>query len=115
MSEAPNETKALTDSDFDAAIENASGPVLIDFWAEWCGPCRMLGPVIESLAAEYDGKATVAKVDIDHNPALAQRFGIRSIPTVLLVENGNVSDSWVGVQQRQTYADALSARVADAA
>ncbi len=105
----------LTDASFDEALATTDGPLLIDFWAEWCGPCRMLGPVVESLAADFKEQATIAKVDIDANPALAQRFGIRSIPTVLLVENGEVSESWVGVQSKETYASALAARVNDVA
>jgi len=91
----------LTAKDFDAAI--TSGRVLVDFWASWCMPCKMLAPVIDELAAKYEGKVTVAKVDIDAEDALATRFGVMSIPTVVLFENGLEVKRFVGVQPREAY------------
>ncbi len=110
----PN-VQALTDANFDDVVRTADAPILVDFWAEWCGPCRTLGPVIESLADEYADRVIVAKIDVDANPGLAQRFGIRSIPTVLLFRDGEVSESWVGVQARDDYATALEQDSATAA
>ena len=91
----------LNETDFDATI--AQGVTLVDFWATWCGPCRMLAPVIEKLAEQYDGRAKVAKVDIDENPGLANRFGIMSIPTVLVFQDGTAVSQAVGVQAESVY------------
>ena len=88
----------VTDQTFDTEVLNANGPVLVDLWAEWCGPCRMIAPVLEKLASNYDGKLKVAKVDIDSNPETARRFGVRSIPTLLLFEGGDLKETTVGVQ-----------------
>ncbi len=87
----------ITDSNFEEVVMKADKPVVIDFWAEWCGPCRMIGPSIESLAKDYEGKAIVGKVDVDSNPAVAQKFMIRNIPTVLFIKDGEVVDKQVGV------------------
>ncbi|MEM7277902.1 MAG: thioredoxin [Pseudomonadota bacterium] len=108
MTQEKLNTLQLSSADFDTELAASKGPVLVDFWAEWCGPCRMLGPVIESLADDYDGRATVAKVDIDQNPELAQRYGVRSIPTVLVFDQGEVSESIVGVRQKADYERALN-------
>ncbi len=94
---------AVTDNDFDAEVLNSEQPVLVDFWAEWCAPCRALGPVIESLADDYDGRAKVAKVDIDANQQIAMRLGIRSIPTVMLFDKGQIVDTFVGVRSKSDY------------
>ncbi len=86
----------LTDSTFDHALSNRSELLMVDFWAEWCAPCKMIAPVLEDLARESAGKVTLAKVNVDENPALAARYGIRSIPTMLLVRGGKVLDQVIG-------------------
>ena len=91
----------LTEQDFDATV--AKGVTLVDFWAGWCGPCKMLAPVIEKLAGQYEGRATVAKVDIDAEAGLANRFGIMSIPTVLIFQDGALQNQAVGVQPAAAY------------
>ncbi len=85
-----------TDANFDAEVINSDKPVLVDFWATWCGPCRMIAPVIEEIASEYEGKAKVAKLDVDANPQVSMKYGIRSIPTLLIFKNGQVVDQIVG-------------------
>ena len=112
MNHAAGAPVALTDQNFADTINSAEGPVLVDFWAEWCAPCRMLGPVIESLSAAYAGKATVAKVDVDSNQAVAMQFGIRSIPTVMLFDKGQVVETFVGVRPEGDYRQSLDKLVA---
>src|SRR2546430_10681175 len=90
------ETVHLTEENFDAAISRETGLMMVDFWAEWCGPCRAISPVLEELARESGGKVTLAKVNVDENPGLAARYGIRSIPTVLFVKQGKVADQVIG-------------------
>jgi len=92
----------FTDANFDAEVLKSKTPVLVDFWAEWCGPCRMLGPTIEELAKEYAGKVKVGKVNVDENPGIASKFGIRSIPTVMIFKDGTVFEQMVGVQPKDT-------------
>ena len=92
----------LTEATFDEEVLKSDIPVLIDFWAEWCAPCKMLGPTIEEIAAEYQGRAKVAKINVDQNPGLAQRYGIRSIPAIILFSNGEVADQLIGVQSKET-------------
>ena len=89
-------TLQLNQDSFETQVQSAGGPVVVDFWAEWCGPCRALGPVVDKLADEFAGQATVAKVDVDKNPELAQRFGVRSIPTLVFFQDGREVDRVVG-------------------
>ena len=86
----------ITDANFEEVVMKADKPVVIDFWAEWCGPCRLIAPIIAQLHEEYEGRAIVGKVDVDNNPMTARKFGIRNIPTVLFVKNGEVVDKQVG-------------------
>lgn len=95
----------LNADNFDNTV--GSGKTLVDFWAGWCGPCKMIAPAIEELATEYDGKITVAKVDVDGEEALAARFGVMSIPTVILFNDGAEVKRFVGVQPKETYAAAI--------
>jgi len=98
--------KHLTNADFDAEI-NSKEPVLVDFWAPWCGPCRMIGPVIEELAEEYAGKAKICKVNVDEEPELARRFKIVSIPCVIVFKDGDDAERLVGARGREDYVKAL--------
>ena len=97
----------LTDANFQAEVLDSDKPVLVDFWATWCGPCRIIAPVIEELAADCEGKAIVGKVDVDHNPQVAMNFGIRSIPTLLFFKNGQVVDQLVGTASKRVLAERL--------
>lgn len=97
----------LTDVNFEQEVLKSDEPVLVDFWAPWCGPCRTVGPLIEDLAPAYDGKVKVGKVNVDENPNTASRYGIMSIPSILLFKNGEVVDTLVGVQSRETYEKAM--------
>lgn len=89
-------TLEFTDGNFTDEVENSDKPVLVDFWAEWCGPCRMVGPVVDELAGEYEGKAKVGKVNVDNNPEISVKYGIRSIPALLIFKNGEVVDQIIG-------------------
>jgi thioredoxin 1 len=99
----------ITDSNFDELVMNSTQPVVVDFWAEWCGPCRLIGPVIEELSKEYEGRAIVGKVDVDANSEVSAKFNVRSIPTVLFIQNGVVVDKSVGAVPKAALAEKLNA------
>lgn len=103
-------TIVLTDTNFDEVI-NSDKPVLVDFWAEWCGPCKMIGPVVEELAGDYDGKAIVAKLNVDENPQTTAKFGVRSIPTLLVFKGGQIVDKQVGAVPKSVLNQKLAAQV----
>jgi thioredoxin 1 len=100
----------ITDANFEE-ITKTDKPILVDFWAEWCGPCKMIGPVVEELAGEYEGKVVVGKLDVDSNPEISQKFGIRSIPTLLVIKNGQVVDKQVGAVAKAVLAQKLDAQI----
>lgn len=101
----------ITDANFEELVINSDKPVVVDFWAEWCGPCRMIGPVIEEMASEYDGKAVVGKVNVDHNPGVSAQFGVRNIPTVLFIKGGEVADKSVGAVPKAQLTQKLDALI----
>ena len=101
----------FTDSNFANEVEESDQPVLVDFWAEWCGPCRMVGPVVEELAEEYQGKAKVGKVNVDHNPQVSVKYGIRSIPALLIFKGGEVVDQIIGAVPKNQIREKLEAQV----
>ncbi len=92
--------KTITDSEFQELIDNSTKPVLVDFWADWCGPCRMLGPILEEISKEYEGKLEVVKLNIDENPETPTKFGVRSIPTLMLFNNGKLMSTKVGASPK---------------
>ncbi|WP_207433610.1 thioredoxin [Sabulibacter ruber] len=100
----------LTDASFEEAIQSDK-PVLVDFWAEWCGPCRMIGPVVEELAKEYEGKAIVGKLDVDANPVITSKYGVRNMPTLLVFKNGQVVDKQVGAVPKYVLEKKLAAHL----
>ncbi len=102
----------FTDSNFEELVLKSDKPVLVDFWAEWCGPCRMVGPIVEELSKDYDGKAVVGKVDVDSNPNISSNYGIRNIPTLLVFKNGQIVDKQVGVVPKAVLAKKLDAQLA---
>lgn len=97
----------ITDKTFESVVLKSDKPVLVDFWAAWCGPCRMVGPVIDELSNDYNGRAVVGKVDVDSNQEFAAKYGVRNIPTVLLFKDGELIDRKVGVSPKQAYAEAI--------
>ncbi len=99
----------ITDSNFDELVLKSDKPVVVDFWAEWCGPCRMIGPLINEMSKDYEGKALIGKVNVDLNANVSAQFGVRSIPTVLFIKNGEVVDKSVGAVPKSTLESKLEA------
>ena len=106
------DTKQFTQDNFEDDVLNASEPVLVDFWAEWCMPCKALGPIIDELATEYVGKVKVGKVNTDENQSLSAKFGISAIPTVILFQNGQIKEKFIGMRGKKDFAAALDAALA---
>jgi thioredoxin 1 len=101
----------FTDGNFEAEVLQSDQPVLVDFWAEWCGPCRMIGPVVEEMAGEYEGKAKIGKVNVDLNPEVSVKYGIRSIPALLIFKDGQVVDQIVGAVPKTHLSKQLDAQL----
>ena len=101
----------LTDQNFEELVLKADKPVLVDFWAEWCGPCRMVGPVVDELSSEYEGKAVIGKLNVDTNPNVAMQFGIRNIPALLYFKGGQVVDKQIGVAPKSVLAGKIDAQL----
>ncbi|QSA96575.1 thioredoxin TrxA [Methylococcus sp. EFPC2] len=101
----------LSDDDFESQVLKASGPVLVDYWAEWCGPCKMIAPVLDEISKEYAGRLTVAKLNIDNNPATPQRYGVRGIPTLMLFKNGEVEATKVGALSKSQLTAFIDAHI----
>ena len=99
----------ITDANFDEMVMNSDKPVLLDFWAEWCGPCRLIGPLVEEIANEQGEKAVVGKVNVDENPAVSMKFGIRNIPTILYIKGGEIVDKQVGATSKDVIESKLTA------
>lgn len=104
------EPQIITDANFKEILDTDK-PVLVDFWAEWCGPCKMIGPIVKELASDYEGKAVIAKVNVDENPATSAEFGIRSIPTLLIFKNGEIVDKQIGAVPKAVLAGKLDAQL----
>ena len=101
----------LTDANFDELVLKSDKPVLVDFWAEWCGPCRMVGPVVEELAKDFDGRAVIGKVNVDNNPGISMKFGIRNIPALLYFKNGEIVDKQIGAVPKNVLQQNLEAQL----
>ena len=98
----------LSDANFDEEVIKAETPVIVDFWAEWCGPCRMIGPIVEEIAEEFEGKIKVGKLNVDQNQGTAAKYGIRSIPTLLLFKGGELVEQMVGVQPKNKVVECIN-------
>ena len=107
------QTLAITDQNFNEYIPNKDMPVLVDFWAPWCGPCRVVGPIIDELAEEYQGRAIVAKINIDQNPSLANHFKVKSIPTLMIFEKDRLVERWSGLVPKPNLEEILNAYIKD--
>lgn len=103
----------LTDQNFEQEALNSEKPVMIDFWAEWCGPCKTIAPVVDELSQDFDGHAVIGKVDVDNNPQIAAKFGIRNIPTILFLKNGEVVDKSVGAVSKDVLQQKLNDQVSN--
>ena len=101
----------FTDDNFQETAIDTKGVAVVDFWAEWCGPCRAITPIIEELATTYEGKATIGKVNVDHNPNVSMKYGVRSIPTILILKDGEVVDKHVGMTSKQNLQDKIDAHL----
>jgi thioredoxin 1 len=101
----------VNDNNFEDIVLKSDKPVIVDFWAEWCGPCRMIAPIIEEISNEYSGKAVVTKCDVDTSPMVASRFGIRNIPTVLFIKDGKVVDKQIGAVPKSNFLTKLNALI----
>jgi thioredoxin 1 len=101
----------ITDGNFEEVVLKSDKPVLVDFWAAWCGPCRMLAPIVEDLSGEFEGKAVVGKMDVDANQKYAAQYGIRNIPTVLIFKDGELVDKQVGVAPKSVYEQKLEGQL----
>jgi len=99
----------VNDGNFDDVVLKSEKPVIVDFWAEWCGPCRMVAPIIEELSKEYEGKVVVTKCDVDNSPGVAAKFSIRNIPTILFFKNGKIADKQVGAVPKSNFVNKLNA------
>ena len=101
----------LTDSNFEQYV-NSDKPVLVDFWAEWCGPCKMIGPLVEELAGDFEGKAIIAKLNVDENPTMTAKFGVRNIPTLLVFKKGQIVDKQIGAVPKSVLSQKIEAQLA---
>jgi len=99
----------VTDATFDKVVLQSDKPVIVDFWAEWCGPCRMVGPIVKEIGGDFDGRAVVTKLDVDNNPEVSSKYGIRNIPTILFFKNGQIVDKQVGAVPKNVLVSKLEA------